>query len=74
MAARISQERNPRNGKPITVISNIQHNPQVIENLSAKIKKACGAGGSVQGKTITVQGSHAEKVRELLEKEGISVK
>lgn len=74
MAARISQERNPRNGKPITVISNIQHNPQVIENLAGKIKKTCGAGGTVQGKTITVQGSHTEKVRTLLEKEGISVK
>lgn len=74
MAARISQERNPRNGKPITVISNIQHNPKVIENLAGKIKKACGAGGTVQGKTITVQGSHTDKVRMLLEKEGISVR
>lgn len=74
MAVRITQERNPRNGKPVTVLSNIQHNPQVIENLAAKIKKACGAGGSVQGKTITIQGSHSEKVKKLLEKEGIPVK
>ena len=74
MAVRITKERNPRNGKPVTVVSNIQHNPQVIDKLSAKIKKACGAGGTVQGKTITVQGSHKDKIRKLLEKEGISVK
>src|SRR5690625_5483422 len=72
MAVRITKERNPRNGKPVTVVSNIQHNPQVIDKLSAKIKKACGAGGTVQGKTITVQGSHEDKIRKLLEKEGIS--
>jgi translation initiation factor 1 (eIF-1/SUI1) len=71
---KIQEKRNPRTGNPITVISDIKHNPQVIEKLESKLKSACGAGGFVQGKTITIQGSHTQKVKNILEKEGFEVK
>ncbi len=73
MRLKIEQKRNPRTGNPITVISGIQHNPQVIDQLESKLKRACGAGGFTKGKTITIHGSHTEKVKTLLEKEGFEV-
>jgi translation initiation factor 1 len=74
MIVKIREERNPRTGNPVTVISDIKHNPQVIEKLAKKLKSACGAGGFIDGKTITVQGSHIDKIKPILEKEGFQVK
>jgi len=73
MKVKISEERNPRTGKPTTVVSGITHNPQVIEKLEKKLKSNCGAGGYTEGKTIIIQGSHTEKVKSILEKDGYDV-
>lgn len=73
MVVKIHEKRNPRTGNQMTVISNIKHNPQVIDDLAAKLKSACGAGGHVQGKSITIQGSHTEKVKKILKKEGFNI-
>jgi len=56
----------------MTVISGIIHNPQHIEKLAKKLKSSCGAGGHVEGKSIFIQGSHTEKVKKLLSKEGFT--
>lgn len=73
MVLKIHEERNPRTGNQMTVISNIKHNPQVIEKLATKLKSSCGAGGHVEGKTITIQGSHTKKVEKILKKEGFDI-
>ncbi len=73
MKVRIDQKKNPKTGNPITVISGINHNPQVIEKLAKKLKGACGAGGYVEGKSVFIQGSHTDKVREILDKDGYEV-
>jgi translation initiation factor 1 len=73
LKVKIKESRNPRTGNPVTVISGITHNPQVIEKLTKKIKSACGAGGHIEGKTIIIQGPHIEKVKQMLIKEGYSV-
>jgi len=70
----IQVKRNPRTGKPVTVISGILHNPQVIKQLEAKLKKSCGAGGYSEGKTINLNGDHKLKAEDLLTKEGFEVK
>lgn len=70
MKVTIQEKRNPKTGKPTTVISGITHNPQVIEKLEKKLKSSCGAGGHVEGKTIIIQGSHTDKIKTILEKEG----
>ena len=74
MVLNIHEERNPRTGNPITVVSNIKHNPQVIDDLATKLKSSCGAGGNVEGKSIKIQGSHTNKVKSILQKEGFDVK
>jgi len=58
----------------MTVIDGIIHNPQVIEKLSKKLKSSCGTGGHIEGKSIILQGSHVEKVKDILEKEGFDTK
>ncbi|MCW9706189.1 translation initiation factor [Fodinibius salsisoli] len=73
MAIKIRKETGGRRGKTVTMISNIQHNPQVIEDLEKKLKKHCGAGGTSYAKTIEIQGDHVEKVRKFLQKEGYNV-
>lgn len=73
LKVKIKESRNPRTGNPVTVISGITHNPQVIEKLAKKLKSACGAGGHIEGKTITIQGPHSEKITAMLTKEGYSV-
>ncbi|PWN07578.1 translation initiation factor [Rhodohalobacter mucosus] len=73
MKASIKETRNPKTGKPVTVITGITHNPQVIEKLTRKLKGACGAGGHIEGKTIIIQGSHTDKISDMLAKDGYSV-
>ena len=73
MAIKIQKETGGRRGKTVTVISNIKHNPQVIEKLEKQLKQQCGAGGTSYAKTIEIQGDHVDKVRKFLEKEGYDV-
>lgn len=73
MVVKINEQRNPRTGNQVTVISNIKHNPQVIEKLAKKLKSSCGAGGHIEGKSISIQGSHTDKIKKILQKEGFDV-
>ncbi len=74
MAISIKLDKSGRRGKTVTMITNIQHNPQVIEKLEKQLKQKCGAGGTSYTKTIEIQGNHTKKVRIFLEKEGYDVK
>jgi len=74
MAIKIKKDTSGRRGKTVTMISNIQHNPQVIQDLEKKLKQHCGAGGTSYAKTIEIQGDHVDKVRAFLQKEGYDVK
>tara|TARA_R110002096_G_scaffold86990_6_gene199817 strand:- start:3605 stop:3826 length:222 start_codon:yes stop_codon:yes gene_type:complete len=72
MKLAITVDKSGRRGKQVTVIKNIQHNPQVIENLAKKLKQQLGTGGTVKGKSIEIQGDHLNKIKALLEKEGFT--
>ena len=74
MAIKITLDNKGRRGKSVTVITNIQHNPQVIENLAKELKQHCGAGGTWYQKTIEVQGDHVKKIHEYLTKKGFEIK
>ena len=74
MAVQVKLDRSGRRGKEVTMITNIQHNPQVIEELESKLKQHCGAGGTSYAKTIEIQGNQVEKVKKFLKKEGFDLK
>jgi len=74
MAVNVKLDHSGRRGKTVTMITNIQHNPQVIEKLEKKLKKQCGAGGTSYAKTIEIQGNHVDKITSYLRDEGYNVK
>lgn len=73
MKLTIKEQKNQKTGNPVTVISGLKHNPQVIDKLAKKLKGSCGAGGHVEGKSIFIQGSHSEKIESILSKEGFEI-
>jgi translation initiation factor 1 (eIF-1/SUI1) len=73
MKLEIKEGRNPKTGKPTTIISGIKHNPQVIDDLAYSLKSSCGTGGHIEGKKIILNGSQKKKVRDILEKEGFEI-
>lgn len=74
MAIQVKLDTSGRRGKTVTMVTNIQHNPQVIEKLESKLKQHCGAGGTSYAKTIEIQGDHVNKIKSYLQKEGYDVK
>lgn len=71
---RVRLDTKARRGKAVTMITGIQHCPQVIEDLARKLKVLCGSGGTVEGKDILIQGDHREKVTAHLTGLGYKVK
>jgi translation initiation factor 1 len=71
---RVSLDTKGRRGKPVTLIADIPHNPQVIDDIARQLKALCGAGGTVEGRTILIQGDHRDKVCARLEQSGMRVK
>lgn len=71
-------EKQGRGGKTVTVIDRLPKNELFLKELTTKLKKRCGTGGTylTSGKdgVIEIQGDHRESIRAHLAKEGISSK
>jgi translation initiation factor 1 len=71
----LRKETAHRGGKTVIVVYDFP--PHVtgkqIEEYAAKLKKACGCGGTVKGREIEIQGNQPGKIRALLEAEGFRV-
>jgi translation initiation factor 1 len=70
----VRKEKKGRGGKTVTVVEGYKGNPQVLEQLTKKIKQHCGVGGSIKGKDIVIQGDIADKVVRFLLKSGYNAK
>jgi translation initiation factor 1 len=68
---RVRLERQGRGGKVVTVVEGLPGHPAGIEELAKTIKARCGAGGTVKGRTVEVQGDHRDRVVALLLERGI---
>ena len=55
-----------RKGKVVTVVSGLQHNPDTMEDIARLLKQYCGAGGTVKGREIEIQGDQRKRVGEKL--------
>lgn len=71
----LRRETAHRGGKTVVIVHDFA--PTVsnssIEDLSQKIRKACGCGGTVRNREIEIQGDQSDKIRALLEAEGFRV-
>jgi translation initiation factor 1 len=64
-------ERQGRGGKVVTVVENLPGHPAAIDDLARRLKAACGAGGTVKGRVVEVQGDHRERVVAVLTTLGV---
>ncbi len=71
--ARIAVEKRKK-GKVVTVITGLAAADNDLASICTRLKNACGAGGTVDGDSIEIQGQHAQAVSELLASIGYKVK
>ena len=69
---RVRLERQGRGGKVVTVADGLPGHPERIEEVARALKARCGAGGTVKGRTVEIQGDHRDRVVAQLEALGIA--
>lgn len=71
---RVVSETAGRKGKVVTLIKGLPLGDTEMAALLAELKKRCGAGGTVKGDTIEIQGEHRALLCEHLSKKGYRCK
>lgn len=71
---RVSLDRKGRAGKAVSVISGLKESETALHQLAAELKRRCGAGGTLKGAIIEIQGDHRDTLIELLKAKGYTVK
>lgn len=71
--AKIRIEKRKGN-RAVTVITGLDHPGNDLPELCTALKQSLGVGGSVQGRTIELQGEHAEKIAAILEEKRIKAR
>ena len=62
-----------RYGKPMTIVEGFEDTGIDLKELASGLKQQLGAGGTVEGETIEIQGDHQRRLPELLREEGFTV-
>jgi translation initiation factor 1 len=65
-AVQVRLDTNGRKGKTVTLVENLQHNPQTLDDIARILKQHCGAGGTVKEGHIEIQGDQRQRVAEKL--------
>ncbi len=71
--AKISIEKRKR-GKKVTVIRGLPEEGNDLPGLLKDLKNFCGAGGTLDGEELEIQGEQKDRVRERLQAIGFRVK
>jgi translation initiation factor 1 len=74
VVAKLRMEKKGRGGKTVTVVYGLPQNESFLKELSQKLKRACGTGGSVVEGGIELQGELRERLRDVLAQLGYVVK
>jgi translation initiation factor 1 len=59
---RVGREVAGRGGKGVSVISGLPLQADQLSELATRLKKLCGAGGSVRNGAIEIQGEHRDRL------------
>lgn len=70
---RISEEKRAK-GKFVTMIRGISATKEELLEVLAQLKSACGAGGTLKDDELEIQGSHRDRLSEILKSLGYRVK
>jgi len=71
---RVSREVAGRGGKSVSVIRGLPLGQAALEELAARLKRLCGAGGAVRDGAIEIQGEHRDRLVAELMKLGYEAK
>jgi translation initiation factor 1 len=71
---RVGRQTKGRGGKAVTLVSGLPLDAEALLALGQQLRSACGAGGTVKGGVIEIQGDHVERVITLLQQPGRTVK
>ncbi len=71
---KVGRETKGRKGKGVTTVFEIPLDESAIEELAKMLKAKCGSGGTVKEGVIEIQGEHRDKIAQLLQAEGYTVK
>jgi translation initiation factor 1 len=71
---RIWLEKKGRNGKPVCIVRDLALNDDALAALAARLKRACGTGGTAKDGEIIIQGDHRDAIATLLTRDGFRVK
>lgn len=70
---RVGGQTKGRKGSGVTVITGLCLSPEGLRSLSGRLKKLCGAGGTLKDGVIEIQGEHRDLVIEVLRQLGYKV-
>ena len=59
---RVGREVAGRGGQGVTVVSGLTLDAEQLEELAARLKRLCGAGGAVKDGRIEIQGEHRDRL------------
>lgn len=71
--AKLAVEKRKK-GKVVTVVRGLAADANDLAALLAKLKNSCGAGGTLDGVALEIQGDHLERLRTLLTTLGYKVR
>jgi translation initiation factor 1 len=74
ITAKLRVEKSGRGGKTVTVVYGLPDNDTLLKELSQKLKRACGVGGTTAEASVELQGDVRDRVRTVLQQLGYGVK
>ncbi len=71
---RLARDKKGRGGKTVTVITGLPGDAAAIAQLAQELRRLCGAGGTVKGTTVEIQGEHRDRLETYLKRKGYKTK
>ncbi len=71
---RVQKESKGRGGKTVSAVYGLPLSEIALLDMAARLKQKCGAGGTVKGGVILIQGDKVDAIIGHLQKEGFTVK